>query len=139
MTLAAACAAARSRPRVRYEPLQTLGGYYVGHALKHASNVYGTFALVIGLLSWIYLAAHITLLAAEANVVADAGGSGRAASRSSSSSPRPSADQRALTQRGKVEERRQDETDRRPYSRRRIRLSAVRYTLIPPRRQSRWP
>ena len=53
-----------------YEMLQTLGGYYVGHVVKSASNTYGTFALVIGLLSWIYLAAHITLLAAEANVVA---------------------------------------------------------------------
>ena len=40
---------------VLYELLQTLGGYYVGHTLKHASNVYGTFGLVIGLLSWIYL------------------------------------------------------------------------------------
>src|SRR5581483_3965375 len=55
---------------VLYELLQTLGGYYVGHTLKQADNVYGTFGLVIGLLSWIYLAAHITLLAAEANVVA---------------------------------------------------------------------
>src|SRR6185369_7671404 len=53
-----------------YELLQTLGGYYVGHTLKHASNVYGTFGLVIGLLSWVYLTSHITLLAAEANVVA---------------------------------------------------------------------
>ena len=50
--------------------LQTLGGYYVGHTLKHASNVYGTFGLLIGLLSWVYLSAHITLLAAEGNVVA---------------------------------------------------------------------
>jgi membrane protein len=55
---------------ILYELLQTLGGYYVGHTLKHASNVYGTFGLVIGLLSWIYLSAHITLLAAEGNVVA---------------------------------------------------------------------
>jgi membrane protein len=39
---------------ILYESLQTLGGYYVGHTLKHASNVYGTFGLVIGLLSWIY-------------------------------------------------------------------------------------
>ena len=38
----------------------------MGHAVKGASQTYGTFALVIGLLSWIYLAAHITLLAAEA-------------------------------------------------------------------------
>jgi uncharacterized BrkB/YihY/UPF0761 family membrane protein len=55
---------------VLYELLQTLGRYYVGHTLKHASNVYGTFGLVIGMLSWIYLSAHISLLAAKANVVA---------------------------------------------------------------------
>ena len=50
--------------------LQLLGGYYVGHVLEGASGTYGTFALVIGLLSWIYLAVHVTLLAAEGNVVA---------------------------------------------------------------------
>jgi len=94
---------------ILYEMLQVLGGYYVGHTLKHASNVYGTFGLVIGLLSWIYLAAHITLLAAEANVVA----SRRLWPRSFSlmiEQPATAADKRALTQRGKVEERRQDET-----------------------------
>jgi inner membrane protein YhjD len=53
-----------------YELLQLVGGYYVGHVLKDASNTYGTFALVIGLLSWIYLASHILLLVAEGNVVA---------------------------------------------------------------------
>lgn len=92
-----------------YEALQTLGGFYVGHVLKNASNVYGTFALVIGLLSLIYLAAHITLLAAEANVVATR----RLWPRSFSlilEQPPTRADKRALTQRGKVEERRQDET-----------------------------
>jgi len=94
---------------ILYESLQTLGGYYVGHTLKHASNVYGTFGLVIGLLSWIYLSAHITLLAAEANVVATR----RLWPRSFSlmiEQPATQADRRALTQRGKVEERRQDET-----------------------------
>jgi YihY family inner membrane protein len=55
---------------VLYELLQLVGGYYVGHVLAHASNLYGTFGLVIGLLSWIYLATHILLLAAEGNVVA---------------------------------------------------------------------
>jgi YihY family inner membrane protein len=55
---------------VAYEALQLLGSYYVTHTLKSASNVYGTFALVIGLLSWIYLTSTIVLLAAEANVVA---------------------------------------------------------------------
>ncbi len=94
---------------VLYELLQTLGGYYVGHTLKHASDLYGTFGLVIGLLSWIYLAAHITLLAAEANVVATR----RLWPRSFSvliEQPATSADVRALTQRTRVGERRQDET-----------------------------
>lgn len=92
-----------------YELLQTLGGYYVGHTLKHAGNLYGTFGLVIGLLSWIYLSAPITLLAAEANVVATR----RLWPRSFSfmiEQPPTQAEKRALTQRGKVEERRQDET-----------------------------
>ena len=39
------------------------------HAIKRASNVYGTLALVIGLLVWIYLAGQLTLLCAEINVV----------------------------------------------------------------------
>ena len=94
---------------VAYALLQTLGGYYVGHSLKHATNVYGTFGLVIGLLSWIYLSAHITLLAAEGNVVATRRLWPRSFSLMIEQPPTP-ADKRALTQRGKVEERRQDET-----------------------------
>ena len=58
---------------VAYQVLQALGGLYVGHVVRNASNVYGTFALVIGLLSWIYLAAAVTLLSAEGNVVATRG------------------------------------------------------------------
>ena len=94
---------------VAYEILQAVGGYYVGHVVRNASNTYGTFALVIGLLSWIYLAAHITLLAAEVNVVA----SRRLWPRSFSlivEQPATAADREALTQRTKVEERRHDET-----------------------------
>ncbi len=94
---------------ILYELLQTLGGYYVGHTLKNASNVYGTFGLVIGLLSWIYLAAHITLLAAEANVVASRNLWPRSFSFMIEQTATP-ADKRALRQRGKVEERRHDET-----------------------------
>jgi uncharacterized BrkB/YihY/UPF0761 family membrane protein len=94
---------------ILYELLQTLGGYYVGHTLKHASNVYGTFGLVIGLLSWIYLSAHITLLAAEANVVATRELWPRSFSLMIEQPP-TQADKRAFTQRGKIEERRQDET-----------------------------
>jgi membrane protein len=94
---------------VLYTVLQSLGGYYVGHVLHRATNTYGTFALVIGLLSWIYLATLITLLAAEANVVTARGLWPRSFSAVIEQRP-TTADKRALTQRGKVEERRQDET-----------------------------
>ena len=50
---------------IGYEILQAVGGFYVGHVLTSSSDTYGTFALVIGLLSFVYLAAHVTLLAAE--------------------------------------------------------------------------
>jgi YihY family inner membrane protein len=49
--------------------LQAVGGYVVGHDLKGASDTYGTFALVLGLMAWIYLGAEITLYAAEINTV----------------------------------------------------------------------
>jgi membrane protein len=49
--------------------LQWLGGWYVARQLSRAGATYGTFALVIGLLSWLYLASTVTLLAAELNVV----------------------------------------------------------------------
>jgi len=49
--------------------LQVVGGYLVGHQLRHASQVYGYFASVLGLVSWIFLGAQLTLYAAEANVV----------------------------------------------------------------------
>ena len=91
-----------------YEGLQLLGGYYVGHVLSSAKNTYGTFALVIGLLSWLYLASLVTLLAAEANVVARR----RLWPRSFSvvvEEPATRADEAALTQRARVEERRSDE------------------------------
>jgi membrane protein len=49
--------------------LHLVGGYYVAHQIRGASQVYGTFAVVIGLLSWLYLGAQGSLLAAELNVV----------------------------------------------------------------------
>ena len=54
---------------VFWQALQLVGGYYVAHQLKGASQTYGTFAVVIGLLSWFYLQAQLTLLAAEVNTV----------------------------------------------------------------------
>lgn len=49
--------------------LQSLGGWYVRRELAHATPTYGFFAIVIGLLSWLYLGAELTLLAAEIDVV----------------------------------------------------------------------
>jgi len=52
-----------------WEILQTVGGYYVRNSLAHANATYGFFAIVIGLLSWLFVAAQLTLYAAEVNVV----------------------------------------------------------------------
>jgi len=49
--------------------LQVLGAYLVGNQLRYASQVYGYFASVLGLVSWLFLGAQLTLYAAEANVV----------------------------------------------------------------------
>jgi membrane protein len=49
--------------------LQTLGGLYVEHVVARANETYGVFAAVIGLLSWLWLAAQLSLVAGEVNVV----------------------------------------------------------------------
>jgi membrane protein len=49
--------------------LQSIGGWYVDLTVTGAGETYGTFALVIGLLSWFWLGSHLLLLAAELNVV----------------------------------------------------------------------
>jgi membrane protein len=54
---------------VGWAALQALGGIYVDHVVRRATPTYGFFAIVIGLLSWLYLGAQTLLLAAEANVV----------------------------------------------------------------------
>jgi YihY family inner membrane protein len=93
---------------VAWEILQTVGGYVVDRQLRHASSTYGVFAIVIGLLSWIYLAANVTLLAAEINVVH----ARRLWPRSMSllgEQPLTDGDADALRQRAGVEERRADE------------------------------
>jgi YihY family inner membrane protein len=54
---------------VGWTVLQAFGVYLVGHNLRHAGQVYGTFAVVLGTLAWIYLGSEVTVYAAEANVV----------------------------------------------------------------------
>ena len=49
--------------------LQVVGGYVVQHQIRGATQLYGFFGIVLGLLFWIYLAAQTTVYAAEVNVV----------------------------------------------------------------------
>ena len=49
--------------------LQAAGAWFVDATVTRASDTYGAFALVIGLLSWFFLLAQLLLLAAELNVV----------------------------------------------------------------------
>jgi uncharacterized BrkB/YihY/UPF0761 family membrane protein len=87
--------------------LQTFGGLLVRHTLKNASATYGTFAVVIGLLSFIYLGAQIFIYAAEINVVRKK----HLWPRSLVDDPTP-GDREVFTQRAKIEERRPDENIR---------------------------
>jgi membrane protein len=41
------------------EVLQILGGYIVARELRHLDDLYGTFAIVLGILYWIYLQAQV--------------------------------------------------------------------------------
>jgi YihY family inner membrane protein len=90
---------------VFWEVLQALGGFYVRHALAHASEVYGFFAIVIGLLSWLYLGAQLTLLAAEIDVVLRY----RLWPRSMTQPPFTAQDKATFVRLAKMEERRPEE------------------------------
>ena len=86
--------------------LQALGGYVIGHKLESAKETYGFFAVVIGLLTWIYLGAQVTLLGAEMNVVR----ARRLWPRALDPDRLMEADERALRDHARVEERREEET-----------------------------
>jgi YihY family inner membrane protein len=49
--------------------LLTFGGILVANQLKGLDNLYGTFAIVLGLLFWIYLLAQVLMYAAEVDTV----------------------------------------------------------------------
>jgi membrane protein len=86
---------------VLWQLLQHLGGFYIEHALKHTQPLYGTFALVLGLLAWLYLGAQLVIFAAEINVVRTR----KLWPRSFFSPPLLDADRRALTSSAEVEAR----------------------------------
>jgi membrane protein len=90
---------------VCWQLLQHLGGYYIDHELKRTGPLYGVFALVLGLLAWLYLGAQLTIFAAEINVVRKR----KLWPRSFFSDPLLDADRRALTSSAEVEERIQEE------------------------------
>jgi YihY family inner membrane protein len=86
---------------VMWEVLQTVGGIYINHVVRHASSTYGLFALVIGVLTWLHLGAQMTLYGAEINVVL----ARHLYPRSLFGPPEEPADQKTLTALAKVEER----------------------------------
>jgi membrane protein len=90
---------------VFWQLLQYLGGYYIGHVVRQTQPLYGVFAVVLGLLAWLYLGAQLTIFAAEINVVR----LHRLWPRSFFSAPLLDADKRALTDSAEVEERVQEE------------------------------
>jgi YihY family inner membrane protein len=91
---------------IGWQALLAAGGYLVGHNLKHATQVYGFFAVVLGLLSWLYLGSQMTLYAAEVNVVL----SRRLWPRSILQPPLTPPDKRALVDLAKQEERRPEQS-----------------------------
>jgi YihY family inner membrane protein len=90
---------------VGWSVLQALGAYLVGHQLRHASQVYGFFGSVLGLIWWLQLATQLTVYSAELNVV-------RARHlwpRSLVQPPLTAADEAALAALAQQEERRPEE------------------------------
>jgi YihY family inner membrane protein len=86
---------------VFWQLLEHLGGFYVDHALKRTGPLYGVFALVLGLLAWLYIGAQLTIFAAEVNVVRKQ----RLWPRSFFSEQLLESDKRALTSSAEIEER----------------------------------
>lgn len=54
---------------VVWQLLQSFGARYVGHVVRHASATNSVFALVLGLIAFLYLASVALVLCAEANAV----------------------------------------------------------------------
>jgi membrane protein len=88
-----------------WSSLQALGGYIIGHRLESASETYGFFAVVIGLLTWLFLGGQVTLIAAEVNVVRTK----RLWPRSLDPEDLTEADRRTLRELAEVEERREEQ------------------------------
>jgi uncharacterized BrkB/YihY/UPF0761 family membrane protein len=85
--------------------IQAIGGYLVAHQLRETSEVYGFFAIVLGLMAFLALGANLTIYAAEVNVVR----ARRLWPRSIVQPPLTGPDRAALREIAKREERRPEE------------------------------
>jgi YihY family inner membrane protein len=86
--------------------LQTLGVYILDRQLAQANLIYGVFAVVIVLLSWLYLSARLLLYATELNVVL----ARRLWPRGLIQPPLTEPDRRVLAALAQTEQRRPEET-----------------------------
>ena len=86
---------------VAWQILLALGGLLVNHSLRGSSQVYGTFAALLGLIAWFSLQATVTLYAVEADVVRSRG----LFPRSVTGPPSTEADRAALSSYAQVERR----------------------------------
>jgi YihY family inner membrane protein len=91
---------------VGWTVLQTLGVLIIDRQLQQANLIYGVFAVVIVVLSWLYLSAQLLLYAAEINVVLTR----RLWPRSLLQPPLTEPDRRVLTALAETEERRPGQT-----------------------------
>jgi YihY family inner membrane protein len=90
---------------VLWTALQTLGSWLVARQLRHTSELYGFFGIVLGLLFFLFLASQILVYAAEVNVVRTR----KLWPRSLRPPPLTEADERALIDRALSEERRPEQ------------------------------
>lgn len=86
---------------VAWTVLLLIGQWFVSSRIQGARGVYGTFAIVLGLLSWLYIASQLTLFAAEVNVVLNK----RLWPRSITNPPLREADERSFARQAKEQER----------------------------------
>jgi membrane protein len=83
-----------------WQIMQAIGGYLITHQLHRSSQLYGTFAIVLGIVGWLYFDAQLSMWAIEANVVIT-----RRLWPRSLAPPRLPADRRAYAMYAEVERR----------------------------------
>ncbi len=93
---------------IGWSALQAVGALLVAHQLRNASQLYGYFGSVLGLIAWLYVAAQLLVYAAEVNVVRER----RLWPRSIVQPPLTVADREALDAMAEQQERRPEQSVR---------------------------